>query len=69
MTTISAVIFLVSATVHLAAIEIIWLDNDGWTASADAMATCVIAIVLVMLALLRLLMGKKGGYLMSGGAT
>jgi iron(III) transport system permease protein len=69
MTTISAVIFLVSATVHLAAIEIIWLDNDGWTASADAMATVVIAIVLVMFGLLRLVMGKKGGYLMSGGAT
>ena len=40
MTTISAVIFLVSATVHLAAIEIIMLDNDGWTASANAMCTC-----------------------------
>ncbi|MFH2129436.1 MAG: ABC transporter permease subunit [bacterium] len=52
MTTISAVIFLVSATVHLAAIEIIMLDNDGWTASANAMCTCIIAIVLVMLALL-----------------
>ncbi|MBW2055996.1 MAG: ABC transporter permease subunit [Deltaproteobacteria bacterium] len=69
MTTISAVIFLVSATVHLAAIEIIWLDNDGWTASADAMATCVIAIVLVMLGLLRIVMGKRGGYAVAGGAT
>jgi len=67
MTTISAVIFLVSATVHLAAIEIIWLDNDGWTASADAMATCVIAIVLVMLGLARLLMGRSGKHLMGGG--
>ena len=67
MTTISAVIFLVSATVHLAAIEIIWLDNDGWTASADAMATCVIAIVLVMLGLARLLMGRGGKHLMGGG--
>ncbi|NIQ37381.1 MAG: ABC transporter permease subunit [Proteobacteria bacterium] len=66
MTTISAVIFLVSATVHLAAIEIIWLDNDGWTASADAMSTCVIAIVLAMLGILRLVMGKKGGQLMGG---
>ena len=54
MTTISAVIFLVSATVHLAAIEIIMLDNDGWTASANAMCTCIIAIVLVMLGLLQL---------------
>jgi ABC-type Fe3+ transport system permease subunit len=48
MTTISAVIFLVSATVHLAAIEIIMLDNDGWTASANAMCTCIIVIVLIM---------------------
>ena len=54
MTTISAVIFLVSATVHLAAIEIIMLDNDGWTASANAMCTVIIAIVLSMLGLLHL---------------
>ncbi|MBT4265816.1 MAG: ABC transporter permease subunit [Deltaproteobacteria bacterium] len=52
MTTISAVIFLVSASVHLAAIEIIMLDNDGWTASANAMCTVIIAIVLTMLGLL-----------------
>jgi iron(III) transport system permease protein len=69
MTTISAVIFLVSATVHLAAIEIIWLDNDGWMASADAMATCVIVIVLLMFGLLRIIMGKKGGHVMGGGTT
>jgi iron(III) transport system permease protein len=60
MTTISAVIFLVSATVHLAAIEIIMLDNDGWTASANAMTTCIIAIVVGMLVVLRLLAGGKG---------
>jgi iron(III) transport system permease protein len=62
MTTISAVIFLVSATVHLAAIEIIMLDNDGWTASANAMCTCIIVIVLVMLGLLQIvsrMTGKK----------
>jgi iron(III) transport system permease protein len=69
MTTISAVIFLVSATVHLAAIEIIWLDNDGWMASADAMATCVIGIVLLMLGLLRIVMGKQGSHVMGGGTT
>ena len=68
MTTISAVIFLVSATIHLAAIEIIQLDNDGWTASANAMTTCVIAIVVGMLVVLKLLAGGKGfgGF---GGAT
>jgi len=60
MTTISAVIFLVSATVHLAAIEIIMLDNDGWTASANAMCTCIILIVLIMLALLKIVSVKTG---------
>ncbi|NIS62595.1 MAG: ABC transporter permease subunit [Proteobacteria bacterium] len=68
MTTISAVIFLVSATVHLAAIEIIQLDNDGWTASANAMTTCIIAIVVAMLVVLRLLAGNKG-FAGFGGAT
>ena len=60
MTTISAVIFLVSATVHLAAIEIIMLDNDGWTASANAMCTCIIVIVLVMLGILQIVDKKTG---------
>ena len=60
MTTISAVIFLVSATVHLAAIEIIMLDNDGWTASANAMCTCIIVIVLVMLGILQIVAKKTG---------
>ncbi len=61
MTTISAVIFLVSATVHLAAIEIIMLDNDGWTASANAMCTCIILIVVVMMGLLKIVSKKTGG--------
>jgi iron(III) transport system permease protein len=60
MTTISAVIFLVSATVHLAAIEIIMLDNDGWTASANAMCTCIIVIVLIMLGILHIINKKTG---------
>ena len=60
MTTISAVIFLVSATVHLAAIEIIMLDNDGWTASANAMCTCIIVIVLIMLGILQIISKKTG---------
>ncbi|RJQ63928.1 MAG: ABC transporter permease subunit [Desulfobacteraceae bacterium] len=60
MTTISAVIFLVSATVHLAAIEIIMLDNDGWSASANALCTCIIAIVLVMLGVLQFVQKKIG---------
>jgi len=60
MTTISAVIFLVSATVHLAAIEIIMLDNDGWTASANAMCTCIIVIVLFMLGILQIVAKRTG---------
>ncbi len=60
MTTISAVIFLVSATVHLAAIEIIMLDNDGWTASANAMCTCIIVIILIMLGILQVVAKKTG---------
>jgi len=60
MTTISAVIFLVSATVHLAAIEIIMLDNDGWTASANAMCTCIIVLVLSMLGILQIIQKKTG---------
>jgi len=58
MTTISAVIFLVSASVHLAAIEIIMLDNDGWTASANAMCTVIIVIVFAMLGILQLINKK-----------
>lgn len=60
MTTISAVIFLVSATVHLAAIEIIMLDNDGWTASANALCTCIIVIVLLMLGIMRIVQKWTG---------
>jgi iron(III) transport system permease protein len=60
MTTISAVIFLVSATIHLAAIEIIMLDNDGWTASANAMCTVIIGIVVLMLGILHIVNKKMG---------
>jgi iron(III) transport system permease protein len=60
MTTISAVIFLISAKVKLAAIEIIFLDIDGRTASADAMCTIIIAIVIGMLVVMRLITGKAG---------
>jgi iron(III) transport system permease protein len=58
MTTISAVIFLVSAKVKLAAIEIVFLDIDGRTASANAMCTIIILIVLGMLVAMRLITGK-----------
>jgi len=58
MTTISAVIFLVSAKVKLAAIEIVFLDIDGRTASANAMSTIIILIVVGMLVAMRLITGK-----------
>jgi iron(III) transport system permease protein len=60
MTTISAVIFLVSAKVKLAAIEIIFLDIDGRTASANAMCTIIIVLVVGMLVVTRLITGKTG---------
>jgi iron(III) transport system permease protein len=60
MTTISAVIFLVSAKVKLAAIEIIFLDIDGRTASANAMCTIIIAIVVTMLLAMRVVTGRAG---------
>jgi iron(III) transport system permease protein len=60
MTTISAVIFLCSARVKLAAIEIIFLDIDGRTASANAMCTIIIALVMGMLLVMRVITGKTG---------
>jgi iron(III) transport system permease protein len=66
MTTISAVIFLISAKVKLAAIEIIFLDIDGRTASANAMCTIIIVIVVLMLFVMRLITGKAGLKGMSG---
>ncbi len=59
MTTISAVIFLISATIKLAAIEIIFLDVDGRTASANAMCTVVVAIVVGALLFMRLITGRS----------
>ncbi len=59
MTTISAVIFLVSAKVKLAAIEIIFLDIDGRTASANAMCTIIILIVVTILLLMKLVTGRS----------
>ncbi len=60
MTTISAVIFLISAKIKLAAIEIIFLDVDGRTASANAMCTVVVAIVIGVLLIMRLVTGRSG---------
>ncbi len=59
MTTISAVLFLVSAQIKLAAIEIIFLDVDGRTASANAMCTVVVFIVAAFLIIMRLSTGRS----------
>lgn len=66
MTTISAVLFLVSAQIKLAAIEIIFLDVDGRTASANAMCTVVVFIVAIFLVIMRLTTGKSA---LSGMST
>jgi len=60
MTTISAVLFLVSAKIKLAAIEIIFLDVDGRTASANAMCTVVVIVVVLFLVIMRLVTGRSG---------
>ena len=60
MTTISAVLFLVSAQIKLAAIEIIFLDVDGRTASANAMCTVVVLIVAIFLIAMRITTGSSG---------
>lgn len=60
MTTISAVLFLVSAKIKLAAIEIIFLDVDGRTASANAMCTVVVLVVVLFLVIMRLVTGRSG---------
>jgi ABC-type Fe3+ transport system permease subunit len=44
--------------VKLAAIEIIFLDIDGRTASANAMCTIIIVLVVAMLGVMRLMTGK-----------
>jgi hypothetical protein len=36
------------------------LDNDGWTASANAMCTCIIVIVLISLGILQIVAKKTG---------
>ncbi|MCE5280693.1 MAG: ABC transporter permease subunit [Deltaproteobacteria bacterium] len=66
MTTISAVLFLVSAQIKLAAIEIIFLDVDGRTASANAMCTVVVLIVAAFLIIMRLATGRSA---LSGMST
>ncbi len=60
MVTISAVIFLISPDVHLAAVSVINLEKDGKEGSSSAMATLIILIVCVVLGLFALSFRKKG---------
>ena len=60
MVTISAVIFLVSPNVHLAAISVINLEKDGQEGPSAAMATLIILVVVVVLGIISLLFRKKG---------
>ena len=60
MTTISAVIFLVSPRIKLASITIIHLIDDGYLESSCAMATIVFTIVLAVHMIFILIFRKKG---------
>jgi iron(III) transport system permease protein len=55
MVTISAVIFLISPDVHLAAVSVVNLEKDGKEGSSSAMATLIILSVCVVLGLFTLL--------------
>ena len=60
MVTISAVIFLVSPDVHLAAVSVINLEKDGKEGGSAAMATLIMLVVVVVLGLTSLIFRKKG---------
>jgi iron(III) transport system permease protein len=54
MVTLSAVIFLVTASVSVAAVSIMRLDEAGFTSQAAAYATCTMAVVIAALLVMRL---------------
>ena len=54
MVTLSAVIFLVTANVSVAAVSIMRLDEAGFVSQAAAYATCTMAIVVAAMGLMRL---------------
>jgi iron(III) transport system permease protein len=60
MVTISAVIFLISPDVHLAAVSVVNLERDGRQGSSSAMATLIIAAVCAVLVLFGLVFRGKG---------
>ena len=60
MVTISAVIFLISPDVHLAAISVINLEKDGKEGASSAMTTLIILVVILVISLLTILLKKSG---------
>ncbi len=63
MVTISAVVFLISPDVHLAAVSVVNLEKDGKEGSSSAMAALIILSVGVVLGLFALLFRRKRGRL------
>ncbi|KAA8998081.1 ABC transporter permease subunit [Affinibrenneria salicis] len=59
MVTLSAVIFLVTPSLPLAAVTVMRLDEAGFTSQAAAFSTCIMGIVGIMTLLLHLLTGKR----------
>jgi iron(III) transport system permease protein len=59
LVTISAVIFLISPDVHLAAVSVVNLEKDGKEGSSSAMATLIILSVCVVLGLFALFFRKR----------
>jgi len=60
MVTLSAVIFLVTASVSVASVSIMRLDEAGFTAQAAAFATCTMAVVVVAASIMQLLLYLLG---------
>jgi len=60
MVTISAVIFLISPDVHLAAVSIINLEKDGREGPSSAMASLIVLIVCVVIIVTMAAFKKKG---------
>jgi iron(III) transport system permease protein len=60
MVTLSAIIFLITASVSVASVSIMRLDEAGFTSQAAAYATCTMAVVIAASILLRLLLALVG---------
>jgi iron(III) transport system permease protein len=54
MATLSAIIFLVTASVSVASVSIMRLDVAGFTSQAAAFATCTMAVMIAASAIMRL---------------